>query len=304
MNQPGQPSPFARHVEEHFRTLQDHICRGLEAEDGRARFAQDLWERPGGGGGRSRVIEEGRVFEKGGVNFSAVFGDLPAGFAEKVGGDGMWFFATGVSLVLHPRNPFCPTVHANYRYFEQGNARWFGGGADLTPSYLFTQDAAHFHKTHARALQPFGAGLHARFKETCDRYFYLPHRKEMRGVGGIFFDHLGRNEPDVTQHWPMVQACARAFLPAYLPITQRRSNLAYTAQHRRHQLLRRGRYVEFNLLHDRGTAFGLQTDGRVESILMSMPPLARWGYQWTCVPGTAEDTMQQALQPRDWCAEA
>jgi coproporphyrinogen III oxidase len=296
------PTAFGKEVEGWLRGLQDRICAGLEAEDGRARFMEDPWERPGGGGGRSRVIQGGRVFEKGGVNFSAVHGHLSPTMADKVGGDGTVFFATGVSLVLHPNNPFCPTVHMNYRYFEQGSVRWFGGGADLTPSYLFEEDAAHFHRTHKAALDPFGADLHPRFKEQCDRYFTLPHRKEMRGIGGIFFDHVGRGEPDMERHWPMVQSCGNAFLKAYLPVVQRRSNLAYTEAHRQHQLLRRGRYVEFNLLHDRGTSFGLQTDGRVESILMSLPPLARWGYQWVPAPGTEEDRMQAALQPRDWLA--
>lgn len=298
------PSPFGQEMLAFMQGLQDHICLGLEAADGRGRFQEDRWERPGGGGGRSRVIAGGRVFEKGGVNFSAVHGELPADFAARVGGQGTHFFATGVSLVLHPNNPYCPTVHMNYRYFEQGNVAWFGGGADLTPSYLFTQDAAHFHKTHQRALAPFGPELFPRFKATCDTYFHLKHRGEMRGIGGIFFDHLGKGEASLQHHFPLVRACAHAFLPSYVPIVERRANLAYGLRERRHQLWRRGRYVEFNLLYDRGTVFGLETNGRVESILMSLPPLCRWGYNETPDPASPEGIMVAHLTPRDWAAHA
>jgi coproporphyrinogen III oxidase len=297
-----QVSSFAKDVEAFMLSLQDRITRGLEAADGRGRFVEDPWQRPGGGGGRSRVINDGRVFEKGGVNWSAVHGELSAEYADKVGGQGREFFATGVSLVLHPRNPYCPTVHANFRYFEQGSARWFGGGADLTPSYLFVEDAAHFHKTFQRACQPFGDDVYAQYKETCDRYFHLKHRGEMRGVGGIFFDHLGRGEKDLSSHFVRVTALAHAFLPSYLPIVERRANLTYGPPQRRHQLWRRGRYVEFNLLYDRGTVFGLETQGRVESILMSLPPLCRFDYAADPAPDTPEGRMVAHLQPFDWAA--
>lgn len=297
-------SAFGQTVRTWMMGLQDRICAGLEASDGRARFHQDEWERPGGGGGRARVIQDGRVFEKGGVNFSAVWGELPAAFAARVGGQGTTFFATGVSLVLHPNNPFCPTVHMNYRYFEQGTARWFGGGADLTPSYLFTSDAAHFHHAHKRVLDRLDAALYPRFKKTCDEYFFIKHRNEMRGIGGIFFDHLGRGESNLEAHFPVVQACAHAFLPAYQPLVERRANLAYGHAQRHHQLHRRGRYVEFNLVLDRGTAFGLETGGRTESILMSLPPLCRFTYDWKPAPGSPEERMQQHLVPHDWAALA
>jgi len=296
-------SKMAERASAFFKTLQDSISQGVERSDGRARFVEDLWEREGGGGGRTRVMEGGRAIEKGGVNFSAVHGELPEEFARKVGGEGRDFFATGVSLVLHPNNPFCPTVHANFRYFEQGSVRWFGGGADLTPSYLFVEDARHFHATFKRACDAHNPEHYPRFKEWCDRYFFLRHRNETRGVGGIFFDHLGRDGGDFEAIFRFVQDAGHAFLPAYLPLVERRANLAYTPQHRRHQLLRRGRYVEFNLVYDRGTIFGLETNGRVESILMSLPPLARWGYAYEPAPGTAERRMADHLKAVDWLKE-
>ncbi|MBI5494058.1 MAG: oxygen-dependent coproporphyrinogen oxidase [Deltaproteobacteria bacterium] len=295
-------TPYSHEVETFMRALQDRITAGLEAADGRGRFREDPWERPGGGGGRARVIEEGRVFEKGGVNFSAVEGELPPEFARRVGGEGTQFFATGVSLVLHPRNPHCPTVHANFRYFEQGAARWWGGGADLTPSYLYVSDAAHFHRTLQAACDRHDRAYYPCFKAACDQYFFLKHRGETRGLGGIFFDHLGRGEADPTRHFPLVRDTAHAFLPAYLPIVERRASLCYGARERRHQLWRRGRYAEFNLLYDRGTVFGLETQGRVESILMSLPPLCRWGYNESPAPGTPEARLVEHLRACDWAS--
>lgn len=287
--------------------LQQHICTTLESTDGRGRFQVDAWERPGGGGGVSSVMEGGRVFEKAGVNISAVHGELPATFAARVGGTGQQFRATGLSLVLHPRNPICPTVHANIRFLEQGAQRWFGGGADLTPAYLFREDAAHFHRTLKAACDAHHPDYYPRFKAWCDEYFFLTHRQETRGVGGIFFDHLGRDEPpgaDLSSLLGFVQSVGHAVMPAYLPLVERRANLAYTAQHRAHQLWRRGRYVEFNLLQDRGTVFGLQTGGRTESILMSLPPLARWEYGHIPAPGTPERELVDNLHPQDWLAQS
>ncbi len=278
--------------------LQQDICRAVEAEDGTGRFGDDVWERPGGGGGRTRVLEEGRVFEKGGVNVSAVWGELDEAFARKLGGEGRDFFATGVSLILHPRSPLVPTVHANFRFIQHGAKAWFGGGADLTPHYLFDEDAAHFHRTLKDACERHEVGSYARFKQACDTYFWLHHRGEARGVGGVFFEDTGR-EPEV--EFAFVQDCARAFLPAYLPIVARRKGLAFTDGQRAWGEIRRGRYVEFNLVHDRGTLFGLKTQGRVESILVSLPPRVRWVYDAQPAPGSEEARLVQVLRhPRDW----
>jgi len=278
--------------------LQEDICRAVEAEDGAGRFGNDVWERPGGGGGRTRVLEEGRVFEKGGVNVSGVWGELDEAFARKLGGDGRDFFATGISLILHPRSPLVPTVHANFRFIQHGAKAWFGGGADLTPHYLFDEDAAHFHRTLRAACERHEAGCYARFKQACDHYFWLHHRGEARGVGGVFFENTGR-EPEA--EFAFVQDCARAFLPAYLPIVSRRKGLTFTDAQRAWAEIRRGRYVEFNLVHDRGTLFGLQTQGRVESILVSMPPRVRWVYDVQPAPGSEEARLVEVLRhPRDW----
>jgi coproporphyrinogen III oxidase len=289
-------------TQEFFSHLQDKICRALEGADGRARFREDLWRREGGGGGRTRVIEEGGVFEKAGVNFSAVEGVLPEAFAAKIGeeienAEGREFFAAGVSLVLHPRNPYAPTVHANFRYLEKGAASWFGGGADLTPYYPFREDIIHFHQTLKDACDQHDAGYYPRFKKWCDEYFFIKHRNETRGVGGIFFDYL---TGDSEKLFAFVKEAGEAFLPAYLPIVERRRDHSYGQREREFQLIRRGRYAEFNLVYDRGTVFGLETRGRTESILMSLPPLARWPYDYAPEPNTPEAEARAYFQPQAW----
>jgi coproporphyrinogen III oxidase len=283
-----------------FRALQDRICAGLEAEDGRARFREDAWERPGGGGGRTRVLAEGGVFEKAGVNHSSVHGELKPDFAAQLPGDGLAFAACGISLVLHPRNPMVPTVHANFRCLRRGDALWFGGGADLTPCYPEKEDVVHFHKTWKSILDSDDESLYPRFKKWCDEYFFLPHRGETRGVGGIFFDYLQR---DFERDFALVKRLGDGFLDAYLPIVKRRREAKFGERERQFQLLRRGRYVEFNLLYDRGTTFGLKTDGRVESILMSLPPLVRWEYDARFEPGSREAALGDWLRPRQWLDE-
>jgi coproporphyrinogen III oxidase len=281
-----------------IRQLQDEICSGLEQLDGQARFREDPWERPGGGGGRSRVLEDGAVLEKAGVNVSVVFGELEEAFARKLQGEGRQFWAGGLSLVLHPRNPHVPTVHANYRFIHQGAKAWFGGGADLTPYYLYEEDAAHFHRTLKAACDRHDPAYYPRFKATCDKYFYLRHREECRGVGGIFFEDLGG---DPERELRFVMDVGRAFLPAYLPIAERRKDTPWTEAQRFWQEVRRGRYVEFNLVYDRGTIFGLETRGRTESILMSLPPQVRWRYDHHPEPGTWEARLVEVLRnPRDW----
>jgi coproporphyrinogen III oxidase len=278
--------------------LQEEVCRAIEVEDGQARFGDDRWERPGGGGGRTRVLEGGAAIEKGGVNVSSVWGALDESFARKLGGDGQDFFASGLSLILHPRSPLVPTVHANFRFIQQGSKAWFGGGADLTPHYLFDEDAEHFHRTLKTVCEKHEPGSYARFKEAADSYFWLAHRKEARGVGGIFFENTGR-EPEA--EFAFVQECARAFLPAYLPLVARRKGLPFSEAQRTWALVRRGRYVEFNLVYDRGTLFGLQTQGRVESILVSLPPAVRWVYDQEPEPGSEEARLLEVLRrPRTW----
>jgi coproporphyrinogen III oxidase len=279
-------------------SVQDEICAALEAEDGQARFREDKWDRPGGGGGRTRVLEEGAVFEKAGVNVSAVFGMLEEQFAKRLQGQGREFFATGVSLVLHPRSPLVPTVHANFRFIVQGPKAWFGGGADLTPYYLFDDDAAHFHRTLKGACDRHSPEYYPRFKRACDQYFFVKHRGESRGIGGLFFEDLGAG---LEREFAFVEDCARSFLPAYLPIVQRRKALPSTDAQRAWQEIRRGRYVEFNLVYDRGTIFGLETAGRTESILMSLPPRVRWVYDHHPEPGTEEARLVDVLRhPREW----
>jgi len=310
--------------------LQDSICQGLQALDGEGQFQEESWQRPEGGGGRSRVMKEGRVFEQGGVNFSEVEGaQLPPSILnQRPEAEGHPWFAVGTSMVLHPRNPWVPTVHLNYRYFEAGPVWWFGGGADLTPYYPFLEDARHFHRTLKGACDSVDQRYYKVFKPWCDEYFYLRHRQETRGVGGIFYDYQDPggvlykgSEPEaaaavaaasvaaasgpIEQDWEklfrLATACGQAFLPSYGPVVERRNNLAYGGTERQFQLYRRGRYVEFNLVFDRGTIFGLQTNGRTESILMSLPPLVRWEYGYTPTPGSREALLTEVFtRPQNW----
>ncbi len=289
----------------YFSGLQDRIVSALEVLDG-GTFRRDAWTRPEGGGGVSRLIEDGALFERGGVNFSHVTGASlpPSATASRPELAGRAFEAMGVSLVLHPRNPYVPTAHMNVRSFVATKAEtepvwWFGGGMDLTPYYGFEEDAAHFHRTCKAALAPFGAELHPRFKDWCDRYFFLKHRGEPRGVGGIFFDDL--NTPDFDTCFALTRSVGDHFIEAYRPIVERRRDLPYGERERDFQAYRRGRYVEFNLVYDRGTLFGLQSGGRTESILMSLPPVVKWRYDWKPAPGTPEARLYEVfLAPRDW----
>jgi len=280
-----------------FEALQTRICDALEAEDGGGRFRNDRWQRAGGGGGLTRVLAEGALFEKAGVNTSAVHGELRPDFAATLPGDGLAFFATGISLVLHPKSPRIPTVHANFRCLARGQALWFGGGADLTPYYPEREDVEHFHRTWKSVCDRHDPSYYARFKKWCDDYFYLPHRGETRGIGGIFFDQL---QGDRARDFAFVRDAGDAFVEAYLPIVHRRKLDGWGERERQFQLLRRGRYVEFNLLYDRGTTFGLKTDGRTESILMSLPPLVRWEYDARFEAGSREADLPNWLKPRDW----
>jgi coproporphyrinogen III oxidase len=292
------PDDFQERTATFFKTLQDQTCAALEQLDGTGRFQQDSWEREGGGGGRTRVLVEGDLFEKAGVNFSEVHGEMAPEFAAQVPGEGLNFTATGLSLVLHPRNPMVPTFHANFRYLTKGEKQWFGGGADLTPYYPHLEDVIHFHKVWKTVCSRHEPPVdYARFKKWCDDYFFLPHRGEARGVGGIFFDYL---EGDRERLLGFVQDCGHAVLDAFLPIARRRKEEPYEDRHRRFQEFRRGRYAEFNLIYDRGTLFGLKTGGRVESILMSLPPLVRWLYDYHPEPGSREAELYEYLKPRDW----
>jgi coproporphyrinogen III oxidase len=279
-------------------SLQDEIVGALERVDGGGPFSSDAWERPGGGGGLARVLSEGAVFEKAGVNVSRVHGKLSPSLAAKMPGQGDWFAAVGLSLVIHPLSPMVPTAHANIRLVLHGEKAWFGGGADLTPYYLFDEDATHFHRTFKEACDRHEPGCHRRFKEACDAYFFLRHRGEHRGVGGIFFEDLGG---DPSQELAFVEDVGRSFLRAYLPIVERRRTMIWGEPQRTWQEIRRGRYVEFNLLFDRGTVFGLETGGRTESILMSLPPRVRWVYDHRPEPGSAEARLLEVVRhPRDW----
>jgi coproporphyrinogen III oxidase len=301
-------APDTAPVREWLLGLQSGIVERLEALDGQ-RFARDEWTRPTGGGGISRVIEEGGVFERGAVLFSHVTGDrLPASAsAQRPGLGGRPFEALGVSMVLHPRNPYIPTVHLNVRFFIAGAPAddpgqspiwWFGGGMDLTPYYPFEKDVVRFHSVCKQALEPFGPEWHPRFKKWCDDYFFLKHRSEARGVGGLFFDDL--NEPGFERSFAITRAVGEAFTDAYCPIVERRRDEPWGERERDFQAYRRGRYVEFNLVFDRGTLFGLQSGGRTESILCSMPPVARWRYDWHPQPGSPEARLYEFLVPRDW----
>ncbi len=295
-----------RGVEQWLRGLQDRICAGLEDLDGEARFQEDAWTRAEGGGGRTRVMTEGRVFEQAGVNFSHVQGATlpPAATARRPELVGRGFRAMGVSLVVHPRNPYVPTSHANVRLFvaeAPGEAPvwWFGGGFDLTPYYGFEEDAVAWHRAARDACAPFGADVYPRYKQWCDDYFHLRHRGEQRGVGGLFFDNL--NEWGFARSFAFMQSVGDHYLAGYAPIVRRRCATPFGERERDFQLYRRGRYVEFNLVYDRGTVFGLQTGGRTESILMSLPPLVKWRYAWTPEPGSVEAKLYEVfLKPRDW----
>lgn len=295
-------------VEAYFLNLQESICAELEAEDGGASFVTDRWQREEGGGGCSRVLREGRTFEQAGVNYSHVSGSQLPGTASALRPElaGRPFQALGVSLVIHPRNPYVPTAHCNVRYFQAGGrdevpAWWFGGGFDLTPYYGFDEDAVHWHRTAAAACAEEGADTYTRLKQRCDEYFYLPHRQEARGIGGLFFDDL--REGGFTRCFAFTRSVGDHFLPAYQPIVARRRDSAYGPREREFQLYRRGRYVEFNLIYDRGTLFGLQSGGRTESILMSLPPLVAWRYAWQAQPGSPEARLcERYLRPRDWLA--
>ena len=296
----------AQAVHDDFAGLQERIVAALEALDGKG-FRADAWQRPEGGGGLSRILEEGGVFERGGVNLSRVQGrELPpSASASRPQLAGRPYDAMGVSLVLHPRNPYCPTVHLNTRFFcttDEKPAWWFGGGMDLTPYYGFEDDARHFHATCRKALAPFGAGHYPRFKRWCDEYFHIRHRGEPRGIGGIFFDDLA--EGGFEHCFALARSVGEHFLEAYVPIIERRKNMPFGENERAFQAYRRGRYVEFNLVYDRGTLFGLQSGGRTESILMSLPPRAEWRYDWQPAPGSAEARLySDFLKPRDWLGE-
>ena len=289
--------------------LQDSICAGIETEDGTSAFRRDTWQRPEGGGGESRVLRDGAVFEQAGINFSHVMGAAlpPAASARRPELAGRRFEAMGVSLVLHPRNPMVPTSHANVRFFvahadDADPVWWFGGGFDLTPYYPFHEDVLHWHQTARAACAPYGEGVYPRYKKWCDEYFYLRHREETRGVGGLFFDDL--NEWEFERCFSFMRSVGDHYLDAYLPVVRKRKDTAFDSRHREFQLYRRGRYVEFNLIYDRGTLFGLQSGGRTESILMSLPPLVRWEYDWKPQSGSEEERLYtDYLRPRDWLGE-
>jgi coproporphyrinogen III oxidase len=324
------PEDAKARVSQFMKTIQDEICSGLETLDGKGKFIEDSWQREEGGGGRTRVMTDGNIFEQGGVNFSEVWGNHlpPSILQQRPEAEGHSFYATGTSMVLHPKNPYIPTVHLNYRYFEAGPVWWFGGGADLTPYYPFAQDAKHFHTTFKQACDQHHPEYYPVFKRWCDEYFYLKHRDETRGIGGLFFDYQDGTDPlyrgphsdkeaanysralppQDNRSWEdlfaFVQDCSRAFLPAYVPIAEKRQNTEYGHRERDFQLYRRGRYVEFNLVYDRGTIFGLQTNGRTESILMSLPPLVRWEYGYKPEPNTPEAQLYEVfLKPQNWAEE-
>jgi coproporphyrinogen III oxidase len=296
-------------IKNYLLQLQDRICLSLEELDGKGVFREDLWEREAGGGGRTRVLAAGNVFEQGGVAFSHVYGDIlpPSATEKRPELAGRSFQALGLSLVIHPLNPYVPTSHMNVRFFLAGKQNetpiwWFGGGYDLTPYYGFEEDAKHWHKTASHACMPFGDDVYPRYKQWCDQYFYLRHRQEHRGIGGLFYDDL--NEWGFEQCFAFMQSVGDSYLPAYLPIVRKRMHMNYADEQRAFQLYRRGRYVEYNLVYDRGTLFGLQTGGRTESILMSLPPLVSWRYNWQPAPDTEEARLYEVfLKPRNWVSD-
>lgn len=295
---------FYKYIEE----LQDSITSKLEEVDGKATFREDLWNRAEGGGGRTRVIENGNVFEKGGVNISAVHGPLNPAMQQYFKVGDVDFFACGLSLVIHPKNPMIPTVHANWRYFEMYDKKgetldqWFGGGQDLTPYYLFEEDARHFHQICKKACDKHDQDFYSDFKKQCDEYFWNSHRDEARGIGGLFFDHCKTSEEKSIESWyDFVTEVGDSFLEAYIPIVEKRKDLTFTPENKKWQKIRRGRYVEFNLVHDKGTLFGLKTNGRIESILMSLPPEVEWIYDHYPEPESEEEKLVEVLKnPRDW----
>ncbi len=292
----------------YIQSLQNTICNRLEEVDGQAKFREDIWDRPEGGGGRTRVIENGAVFEKGGVNISAVHGALPESMQAYFGVKDADFFACGLSLVLHPKSPKVPTVHANWRYFEMYNKdgnvvdQWFGGGQDLTPYYLFDEDALHFHSVCKQACDQHHPDFYSEYKKKCDAYFWNAHRNEARGIGGLFFDYCKpTKDMKLTDWYNFVTEVGNSFLDCYIPIVIKRKDLNFTDAQRTWQEIRRGRYVEFNLVHDKGTLFGLKTNGRIESILMSLPPHVQWKYDHHPEPGSEEERLLQILRnPKDW----
>lgn len=300
---------------QYIQNLQNQITSKLEEVDGEAKFREDIWTRPEGGGGKTRVIENGKVFEKGGVNISQVHGKLPKSMQEMFNVKEADFFACGLSLVIHPKNPMVPTVHANWRYFEMypyensspsgrlGGA-WFGGGQDLTPYYLFEEDAIHFHKTCKTACDKHNVEFYPKYKKQCDDYFWNAHRNEARGIGGLFFDYCKESDKFSLQDWyNFVTEVGNSFLDAYVPIVEKRKDIQYTPEQKTWQEIRRGRYVEFNLVHDKGTLFGLKTNGRIESILMSLPPKVQWVYDHHPKKGSEEEKLIAVLEkPKDWIA--
>src|SRR5579872_346886 len=289
---------LAARAREFFEAQQTRICNELAALDGRASFTMEPWERAGGGGGLTGILANGDVFEKAGVNTSAVWGEFDDAAMKRLGQSGArGFFATGISMVLHPRSPLVPTMHANFRLLQRGDDQWFGGGSDLTPAYPYRDDVVAFHQHWKSICDRHDAAYYPRFKRWCDEYFSIPHRSEMRGVGGIFFDDL-RGDPEKT--YAFVTDCCRNVLVPYVAIVARHRDEPYGDREREFQLFRRGRYVEFNLIYDRGTAFGLATQGRTESILMSLPPLASWRYGYTPQAGSREAEAMRFFQPRDW----
>ena len=303
-------SDIKKQFTQYIQNLQNEICSALEEIDGKALFREDKWERDGGGGGRTRVIENGNVFEKGGVNISTVHGELPDPIKKHFNVDEGWFWAGGISLVIHPESPMVPTVHANFRYFElyedekmtQRKDAWFGGGADLTPYYLWDEDAIHFHSVLKSACDKHGDDLYPVFKNQCDEYFFNSHRGESRGIGGLFFDYLRRDENRTLEQWhAFTETAGNVFLDSYLPIVKRRMDEPFNPSQKYWQEIRRGRYVEFNLIHDRGTLFGLKTNGRIESILMSLPPAVRWDYDFQPKSDSREEELVDILKkPKEW----
>ena len=292
----------------YIENLQDKITSTLEKVDGKAAFQEDIWKRTEGGGGRTRVIENGNIFEKGGVNISKVFGELPEPLRKQFGVKEGNFFACGLSLVLHPTNPFVPTVHANWRYFEMYNdkgeivTQWFGGGQDLTPYYLFDEDAVHFHSICKTACDKHHLEFYPKFKKTCDEYFWNSHRNEARGIGGLFFDYLKEtDEFSIEDRYSFVSEVGNSFLDSYIQIVEKRKEISFSKEHKDWQEVRRGRYVEFNLVHDRGTLFGLKTNGRIESILMSLPPIVQWKYDHHPNENSEEAKLLEVLKsPKEW----